>query len=238
MTLGGRAYCNGISSWVGHYTNQTFGLKAATDYTTDTAQYNTAVGYFTLNALSTGSYNVAVGSGSLANLVSATRHLSFGVDNSIVNNTITNTVTVGHEVVANETNTVTFGSTPYPYNKFLVHTSSGIVDLLTGTISTSGFTLGSLLDVVITNPQPNDILSFNGTYWVNISGGGTGGSGFTPYAGTGMIITPVGPNYLFTVSDYISKTEVASMSAALYSSLVNYILNIGCTTFTCIYRNQ
>lgn len=132
MTVGDRGYVNGISSWVGHYSNQVFGLKAATDYTKSSAQYNTAVGYFSLNKLSDGSYNVAVGAKALYNLEDAYRHLSFGTYTSLSSDSLANTVSVGHEVVVYESDIVVFGSPTYPYKKFLVETPTGIVDLLLG----------------------------------------------------------------------------------------------------------
>jgi hypothetical protein len=50
-----------------------------------------------------------------------------------------------------------------------------------------------------------------------ISGGS--GTGFTPIEGTGIVITPVGANYSFSVNDYISKSEVASLSGCLQSQI-------------------
>ncbi len=51
-----------------------------------------------------------------------------------------------------------------------------------------------------------------------VSGGNTG-TGFTPLVGTGMSIQSSGVNYIFSVDDYISKTEVATLSGNLNTRL-------------------
>lgn len=56
-------------------------------------------------------------------------------------------------------------------------------------------------------------------YVANLSGGGGSGSGFTPIAGDGITITPVGFDYSFSVNDYIGRTEVASISGDLQSQI-------------------
>jgi hypothetical protein len=48
----------------------------------------------------------------------------------------------------------------------------------------------------------------------------SGGNGFTPIAGTGMTVTaPSSASYLFSVSDYISKTNVALISAGIQTQI-------------------
>ena len=63
--------------------------------------------------------------------------------------------------------------------------------------------------------------AFDNVYTISSASGG-GGTGFTPVAGTGMTITaPTSSSYLFTVTDYIGKTEVASISAGLNTKITN-----------------
>lgn len=50
----------------------------------------------------------------------------------------------------------------------------------------------------------------------NVSGGG---SGFTPLASTGMTIVPTGPDYTFSVTDYISRTEVSNVTGQGFTPL-------------------
>jgi hypothetical protein len=58
--------------------------------------------------------------------------------------------------------------------------------------------------------------------WTISSVGGGGGNSWLPVAGTGMTITaPTSSSYLFTVSDYIGKTEVAAISSGLQSQLIS-----------------
>jgi hypothetical protein len=46
-----------------------------------------------------------------------------------------------------------------------------------------------------------------------------GSNGFVPLAGTGMTILPSGQNYLFSVSDYVSRTEVQLISSGFNNRL-------------------
>jgi len=47
------------------------------------------------------------------------------------------------------------------------------------------------------------------------------GAGFTPIEGEGINITPSGVNYIFSVDDYISATEVANISGNLQYQIDN-----------------
>lgn len=61
----------------------------------------------------------------------------------------------------------------------------------------------------------------------------SGGSGFTPLAGTGITITPSGPDYTFSVTDYISSTEVANVTGNLQVQITDlsddFVLKTGDT---------
>jgi hypothetical protein len=59
----------------------------------------------------------------------------------------------------------------------------------------------------------------------------SGGSGFTPIAGDGITIVPIGANYEFSVNDYISSTEVASISGDLQSQIDGIVIP-DLTTYT------
>lgn len=79
----------------------------------------------------------------------------------------------------------------------------------------------------------SDIFDFTTTTVAEVSGNLqsqidsiSGGSGFTPIAGEGIVITPVASDYSFAVEDYIGKTEVASISAALSQDIVNLDLDL------------
>lgn len=74
-----------------------------------------------------------------------------------------------------------------------------------------GPTAFSNVVVKITDVTVDDALHSIDTYVAEMSAG----AGFTPYAGIGIDITPVGNDYLFSVEDYISKTEVAGISGDL-----------------------
>ena len=59
------------------------------------------------------------------------------------------------------------------------------------------------------------------TWNISTLGGGGGGTGWVPIAGNGMSITPVtSASNLFTVIDYVSKTEVAAISAGLNTKAI------------------
>jgi hypothetical protein len=58
-----------------------------------------------------------------------------------------------------------------------------------------------------------------------ISSVGGGGNSWLPVAGLGMTITaPTSSTYLFSVTDYIGKTEVADISAGLQSQINNIVI--------------
>lgn len=48
-------------------------------------------------------------------------------------------------------------------------------------------------------------------------------SGFTPLEGTGITVTPSGSDYIFSVDDYVSLTDVANISAGLQTTIDNII---------------
>ena len=64
------------------------------------------------------------------------------------------------------------------------------------------------------------------TQVVEISASNVSGSGFTPLAGTGMSIVPTGEDYTFSVIDYISATEVATVSGQLETQIDENDLDI------------
>jgi hypothetical protein len=68
--------------------------------------------------------------------------------------------------------------------------------------------------------------------WTISSTSTGGGSGFTPIAGNGMTITaPTTSSYLFSVDDYISKTNVSSVSAGLQNQFNLFSIS-GASSFT------
>jgi hypothetical protein len=66
----------------------------------------------------------------------------------------------------------------------------------------------------------------------------SGGSGFTPLEGTGIDITPVGADYSFAVTDYIGKTEVASISGDLQSQIDDRVPYTGATSDVNLGNNK
>lgn len=72
---------------------------------------------------------------------------------------------------------------------------------------------------------PNDGLKYvrQNEQWVEIGEVET----FTPLAGTGMVISPSGSDYVFSVDDYISKTEVAADIAEINSRLDSMVISGG-----------
>jgi len=99
-------------------------------------------------------------------------------------------------------------------NKVRLMIDAAIADISGGgTVTTITSTDGSI-----------GVTAIPGGYDLAIISGGSGGTGFTPIAGNGITITPVGPNYSFAVTDYVSKTEVASISAGLDSRINSIVI--------------
>lgn len=88
--------------------------------------------------------------------------------------------------------------------------------ILNGTHTTAQAAFDKIDDIdVVAGANVTVVESPAGVWTISTSGG----SGFTPLEGTGIDITPVGADYSFAVSDYIGKTEVASISGNLQGQI-------------------
>ena len=96
---------------------------------------------------------------------------------------------------------------------------------------------GLLVDTLIGNENELIIASDDGEL---VSSGITiidiTGSVFTPLEGEGIVITPSGNDYVFSVNDYIGSTEVASISSGLDSRITtienDYVVAVDLDNYT------
>jgi len=163
---------NGLQSWIGDPSNQTVGLEAFTS-SMGHGKYNTAFGTFTLKVLKDGDYNVGIGYNVLNNVTDHSYNIGIGTNISIVG-FITNIVAVGHGVEVDQSNTIKFGSADHPYERLLVHTPGGVVDVLQTAVSSSNVLTSNNGSIVVTPisggydiavavaPTPLSITSFTG----------------------------------------------------------------------------
>jgi hypothetical protein len=199
----GRITVNGMSSWVGHPSNQTVGLDAFSKSIRD-GLYNSAFGTYTLKTLRDGNNNVGVGYNVLNNVVDESHHIGVG-SSIIITGTIQNTVGIGHEVIVLETNTVVYGSVAYPYEKFLVYTPNGVVDLLQG-IGISGG------PAPVTGPYVTTVNAMSGA--------------ITVVPGSGIEVT-TGPYGQVTVSLY--QAIIAALSGGSSNEIGSTVASVALT---------
>jgi hypothetical protein len=102
-------------------------------------------------------------------------------------------------------------------------------------VLTTASSLDSLSDVVITTPVTSQVLSYNGTSWVNSSSGGGGTTTNALTIGTGLSGTSFNGSTAVTIaidSTVVTTSETQTLTnKSLTSPIVSSISNTGTVTF-------
>lgn len=133
-----------------------------------------------------------------------------GSEEIILYNNIPDDITFNGKVAVNNDLDVNFDLTLLSLNNnegaILIVDNDGKVELASVTINDI---TGALLDL---QEQIDDIE--------------VGAGGFTPIAGGGITITPTGDDYIFSVDDYIGRTEVLTISGQIQTDVDDIVFDV------------